>query len=851
MLRRFLPILVVSVASVTAAGASAPAYAQGDESSRESDRVVDEAVERLRNNPFFATYPERVRDLVDLLVEQRTPRADEALRKLLADPATPRGVVEKIAIACLHERTHRFVEDVAERLRRDGGGELERRLAATLLACPPGTVRRLAELARDADRTPGSRLVAIRLLGLTGDALALDTLAALWAGPEKEYREPARDAFDAIVPGGAASAAEASALAATLRREDVPLSEILRRLLRERNRVPAQTTGAVATSEYAALAREFLPRATLDQVIRLYVLGSPVPEVREMAVRRLAEFPWDASGETDGRLRAARALFEALRREDSAAVESAILGTLATLAPTLRGNVSSEEVQAVLLRLPRSRGTPRESRLLATKLLGELRDERALEGLQSEYDALGDGDPDGRFAILEALQQIPADLTPWFVQRIEGEANGRLVRKLVVLLHRGRDPAALACFRNLLATHPDQQVRWDVAKAVGTLWAGTGTTEARDVLLEVGLADADATVRTTCVAALGFPGPGKEAVVRRLQGVVGRDLDARVRLAAAKSIVDLDEAAAARNLAAFVADDAETWALLRDHLVDGLQRRDRTPERILEAAGDLAAANLRGRAIDLLERADALRPEVWDDAAGRSRMRERLVRLQLDERRPADAERTSRALLAAAGTDEDARRRAELLLAESLTASGVREKLLDAERRLEALAADARLDGLSTAVCAATLGACRLGLDDPLGALDALSAGAASDLPAPVRLRIEALVDEARAKTEEEKKRVMAWVEALSAPDAAAAETARTGLRSLGWRAARHLVRAADGARDLEALRRLLAAAEVVCGRPVAVLPASPTDAQVAAAGAAVREALGSISRPARISGTR
>lgn len=851
-LRTALPasllLTVVVAATGPRTGAWTEAHAQQDGAEqRARDREVDEAVERLRNNPFFASYPDRVRDLVHMLFEQRTPRADDALRRLLADASAQASVVEQIAAAALLDGSHRFVGDVVARVQREGGGTLEERLAPTLLHVPSGTVRRLGDIARDTPRPAGQRLAAVRLLGRTGDAAALDTLAALWAGPEREYREPARAAFDAILPGAAASAAEASSVVESIRREDLPVSEYLRRMLVQRARAGQGDRGSVSTGDYAQLAREFLPSATLDQVLRLYLADSPLADVRELAARRIAEFPWDAAGDPDGKLRAARAAFEALRREESAAVEAAILSALVSLAPALRGNVATEEIESVLVRVRTRESTSRETRLLATRLVGELREVRAVPALQAQYDALGDADPEARLAVLDALQQIPVDITPWLVERIEGQANVRIVRKLVVLLHRGRDPAAVASFRRLLETHPDQQVRWDVAKALGTLWAGTGAPEARDALLVVGVADADPTVRTTCVASLGFPGPGKDAVIARLQRVVAQDLDLRVRQAAAKSIMDLDEAATIRNLEAALADDPAIWSMVCNALVESLHRRDRSPDRVLEAATQLVAAGHRTLAIEVLEQADAARPELWDDTSGRARLRERLARLDLDAGRPAEAERVARALIAAA-PDDDAGRRGEILLCEALTASGVREKLLDAERRLETLTADLRLDASAAGLCAATLGACRLGLSDPVGALDALGGVRLADLPKDLRIRVEGLIDDARRKAEEERKVVLAWAEALSGPDAAAA---RAALTRSGWRAARHLTAALAEARDVAGLRRLLPSVEVVAGRSFAALGPQTTQEQATAVAQAAREALAAVARPARLSADR
>ena len=99
---------------------------------------------------------------------------------------------------------------------------------------------------------------------------------------------------------------------------------------------------------------------------------------------------------------------------------------------------------------------------------------------------------------------------PFFAWMID-ELRSQGIQTTKVLLNRADDPAAIGAFRRLLEKHPDQQVRWDVAKALGTLWAGRQLEGARDALLEVGLADADPTVRRTCAAALGSSGPRKKS----------------------------------------------------------------------------------------------------------------------------------------------------------------------------------------------------------------------------------------------------------------------------------------------------------------------------------------------------
>ena len=843
--RRFLHRLsaaLLFLAATIAGGATPAAQAQDDPAEA---RAVASDLDRLRNNTLWAGKPDRVRTNVIALLERRSARADAALRELLLDPRTHVNVVEQIASVTLLVTPHRLLDDTVERLRIDTGTDLERHLESALLHADIDVVARLGELARDVARSVAYRATAVRLLGRTGDAAAFPTVIELWTSPERELRDAARAAFDAIVPGGADTPEDARAFVDGLRRDDVPLIEALRRLLRDRSKpAAAPVAQGAGLQAYTDLALAMLPKATLDQLLHLYVLGSPDPQVRAAAVERLATYAYDDSSDPDSRVRAARALFLALRREDASVVERAIIGTLAALAPAVRGSVDTEELDAVLARVRPAGSVPRETRLLATRLVGELRDERGVPALEEAYRGLADGDAEARLAILDALQEIPVDRTAWLVESVRGERQPRILRKLVVLLGRSRSPASVAAFAALLGdtTNTDADTRRETAQALAAVWATRQDDAALRALVAPGLVDPDAGVRATAAGALGIAGPGRDVAMEGLLRAVRLDTDAGVRRAAARSVLLLDEEhATARLMDQFSAGD-DVFDVYRTHLVETL-RRDQSPDRVLAASDELVAARLRPFAVLLVQAAS---DASGDDVRGRGRVRERLARLYLDEGRSAEAERIARALAGPDSKDDAARDRAELILARALTASGEAQQLREAERRLRALRGTARLDAAADVEAAATLGDCLLRSGDAMGAADVLAVDV-RDAPAPVRLRLEQLRADAAQRIDGERRRVLALVDQLAGPDAAAARAALAAAPFSGD-AAWHLDRELAGTRDFATVRRLLVAVEVVTGVAPPTLADDASADRVAQVVAAARAALAKVPRAVRTS---
>ncbi|MCE9636519.1 MAG: HEAT repeat domain-containing protein [Planctomycetes bacterium] len=801
---RLLPIvLTLSCATAIVGGTSPLPTAIAQETPAEA-RALDADLERLRNSPFFARDPQRVRDLVTSLLKRGSTRADGVLRGLLLDARTEPNVVEQIASVTVLAEPHRLLDDVVDRLRAADPAGLEARLDAGFTRSDAAVVRRLVELCRDPSRTVAYRRTAVRLLSRTGDVSGLAVFADLWAGPDRDLREEARAAFDAVVPGGAVTVEEARVLVERIRRDDVPLADLLRRMLREKTQPVGLPTGPVAADDYRAIAMEMLQKATLEQLIRLYVLGSPLPDVRAAATKRLATFPYDEGADADGRVRAARALFQELRREDTSAVENEILTTLAVLAPSVRGNVSTAEMDALLARV-RPGAASRETRLRATRLVGELRDERAAPSLESAYLSFGDSDTDARLAILDALQELPVDRTEWLVARTAAERRPDVLRKLVLLLGRSREAASTEAFATLLRDRdratPD--VRRAAAEALATQWAASQSAAARAALVAAGLKDPDADVRTVAAGALGIAGGAPDSSVLAALLEIVKDTDGGVRHAAARSVIVLDESRATANLMGRFTDDSVVFEAYRDHFVD-VVRRDQAPDRMLAACDALAAAGLRPFAVQLLE---ATTDDVLPQSRGRSRLSMSLVALLLDEGRPGDAEPRARALVRGL-TDDATRDRATVLLARALTAGARPSGLAEAEQLLVAIRASGRLDRASDIDAAATLGDARLRRGDPLLALEVLEIDA-EGVPAPVRLRLEALRDDARVRVEAERKVLLSLVDGLGGSLAA---ECRAALLAKPGRAARFLSRELALRPDFATTRRLLDAVAVVTG---------------------------------------
>jgi HEAT repeat protein len=826
---RTLPALTAALLAVSAS------FARAQSEEEPPGKDLDELVARLRN-PFFAKQADRDLQIVQLLLRQKSAKADAYLRDLLADTGAHPTVVEQIVTATLIDADHRLLPDVVERLRREAGSALDRALdVAFLTYSDAALVQRLVVLASDDKRSAEFRVEAVEVLGRTGNPEALDALLDLWGGPRRELREPAARAFERILPVNAASREEAQSARESIR--GIPFSEALRRLVRKGGARPLPVASRDVEADYVRLASQMLPSATLQQVIESY-LPSSVPAVRAMAARRIAEFPFETSEATDEKVRAARECLAALRREDVESVELEIIAALTTRAQELRGAVGKEDLDALTARVRLGGRSSNAVRLASVRLLGDLRERDAAPVMREAFENLKDGDVELRLALLDALQQAPEDVTAWLIARLSVETHSRVVRKIVVLLNRASDPsAAIDAFTRLLASHADQQVRWDVAKSLGTLWATRQLPAARDALMGAGLADIDATVRRTSAASLAADGPGRDRVIERLRKVLESDPDMKVREAAAKAVVDLDETAAAKNLLPYLADDLDVWRLYRDHLVEDVRRRDKTPERVLAACDVLAEHGLRRLAVDLLTLVSAAHDGLWENEGGRGALLERLASLLLDQGDPDGARAAAQELVDLTPRDAGpARRRAELLLATAFCRSGRSDELADARRMLDALRYVEDLPAERRAEAAVELGDCLLRMSDPAAAVVVLSPVAArADLSAALVKRASVLLDDAKRRAEEDRKRIVAWVDALEGPQAAEAQA---GLRGFGARAALPVVALFDDAKDAASVRKLMRACAALTGKPAGDLRDDASAADIARAAEDAKSAL-------------
>ena len=256
---RTLPALTAALLLASATFARA----QSDDEPPGKD--LDELVARLRN-PFFAKQADRDLQIVQLLLRQKSAKADAYLRDLLADTGAHPTVIEQIVTATLIDADHRLLPDVVDRLRREAGSALDRALDVTFVTYSDAAlVQRLVVLASDDKRPAEFRVEAVEILGRTGNPEALDPLLDLWGGPRRELREPAAQAFERILPVYAASREEAQIARESIR--GIPFSEALRRLVRKGAPRPVPIASRDVEADYVRLAGQMLPSATLQQVI--------------------------------------------------------------------------------------------------------------------------------------------------------------------------------------------------------------------------------------------------------------------------------------------------------------------------------------------------------------------------------------------------------------------------------------------------------------------------------------------------------------------------------------------------------------------------------------------------------
>ncbi len=856
---RAVPWLLV-VASALGAAAR-PAAAQDPHPA--TDGAAAEAEDRARiedlvqslNNPVVARVPDELRQRIDRLLAARHPLAREALRAILRDTGARTAVVEQIVVGVLIDpHASDLVDDVVERLRIEQDSALAQRLDEPLLRwADTALVRRLAELAVDPARTRAYRLTAIGALGRTGHGAALAPLLDLWNARDAEVRLAASRAFVRIVPF-VSSKDEAAAVLAQLEGDALPLAEIFRRRLRELGAPHTAVRQSSYEAEYVALARAALPRLPLEDVLRLG-LASPLPDLRSAAAARLLSYPFDAEADpAAARIAAGKALLDALREEESATPESDLLDALFPLAAAVRENVSDDEMRALTSRVRAGGRTPLAVRRAAIRVLGALRDPRPVAVLEQEFDALRDTDPEVRIELLDALAASARDVTGWLSRRALEERDVRVARRMVLLLGQATDPAAAEVFVALVRdAHPDDTVRYYAAQALARLWAYDGLVEARDALVRYGLSDPALAVREVSVNGLANARPGDRApVLAALERALARpDEDAKVRVAAARALLDLDAAGALARLAPHFVHGA-VWDVYRARRVEDLRGAHVSVEDILHESDALWTMPLEGarpRALDLLQAVVDAGTGLYEGRSGRGVVRERLARRLIEAGRPLEACAVAESLLAQPPRDDDPRVRWRLLLARAQRATGVTERVQKAERDLLALAGEPGVSPDTRALAVLERAHALLLLGDPseaqraLAAIDELAA-ARFDEEDVARLR--RLRADAKAGSDAERARVLELAQALDTR-----QDAREALAALGWRAARQIDDLLGGAPDLARARPLVRAAGVLVGRELS-LAETATPAQVAEAVREARLALSAyLTRPSAGNGSR
>ena len=679
-------------------------------------------VESLRNGMLARRDEAHALALTQRLLSHQDPRADRGLSDVLNDSSVPLSIIRQLIVAALIEPQKRLLPAVINRLLQDRDSDFDASLDGLIRANANSVlVHKLAALAIDPTQREGIRIEAARTLGRTGKAAALDPLAKLWGSANQLMRRTAGTAFARIMPVGFASGEEAQKALGDLRRRGLTPWDFVVEKLAER-RLSQTTPVADIESEHLRLALALVERADLDQLLTLYVQSS-VPAVRRVGIARVAAFPYDSeagvTARAAARRKAGQALLLAVPTETDAAARDGLYQALNVLVGDLQDwKVPDVAYAAVLRHAHPVSGEKSSLRRNAIRFLGKLRDARALEPLQTMYDEFGDADWTTRVTILDALDSIaPKQLLGWMIARVRGELHEDVSSRLILLIGGSQDPAAVAPLRELLTEHANQRVRWKAGRELGVLWKEKGFADARMALLEVGLKDPNHTVRITASDALSQAGEvdsGNRAALIALQERVETDDDERVRAAAARSILSLDEGGGVAYLQNSFAESDTIWALYQKTVVDEAMARG-SPARAVAAATFLASRDrpeLLARAFTLLEAMAAARgganatASLWtvgSDQPVRGVVRRQLAALLLDYDRPADALRWLEQLLAANRRPTDPYAEWQWMAARALRALALVEperaadKLVTARRHLDAARATEELSAVMLA----------------------------------------------------------------------------------------------------------------------------------------------------------
>ncbi len=793
---------------LVALGAAAPsALAQPVE---DESYIVEKATS-LRN-PTLARRPIVLFVTVQKVLQADSRRADDVLRAILGDLSDRRIVaVEQIMRATIVGPHRRLLPEIVERLRIEGESETALEAYGALgVNADSELSAALTELVADTERAVAFRGIALRMLWRTGRSAAVAVLADYWEQAEPDLKAEAALGFQHLVPG-VTTPEQARAYVQSFRDGQFPEREALRthadELWKVAQGVP-EPREVPDQDYYEASLLALLPRATLDQVIEIY-LDPRSLTLCEAGVLRLADFPFKDGDEIVDRRRAGETLLQLLPVDLDERVELAVIETLGGLTAGLKGYVNREQYEQLSRRVKRPALYSRGIQRATIRFVGRLEDERGVTLLQERFDSLRDTDPILRLEILSALAHIKVPLTDWLILRAggadgtSGEADKRVLVQLLAMLRTAKGDQVTSLYRRLLEEEDqDGDVQSVAVKGLGNLWTHDQLPAARAALVELGLKSPEPLARQRAAEALGAPssaGGDDEAVVSALLAALDDEQLPGVREAIASAVIALDLPGSTWHLLGHFRDPrAEIWRIYRERLLDdAVSNVD--PIKVLDAADLLAKSELGSRAMDLLGEAAKKRPGLWPATSGeravkRGSIRARLVEELLVHGGSREALPIARELAETVAQKSDPELYWRFLLARTLRQLAgpdvTAPELGDAKRELEALVKKGAL--LEPALLArvlyelaalmATRGDYAYAVD-VLERLDALTGEIPSDVVASRAATDEAWLS-AAAK---ERDNVTALIDDLVSGDPVKEAAADQALQELGPRAALHV----------------------------------------------------------------
>ena len=514
---------------------------------------------------------------VNRLIREGKPGAIEGLRELLQAESSPPDLKLLIITGVLYHDSGQVLLDDALLVTATATDEtfLEQVRTKVHWARSPVLVKALAARAGDRAKDAPSRLVSIDLLGSSKAKEAVDALISLWEVGLEPFGAAARAALDQVLPLHFHSAAEAREFwdsNSTKARETI-LDEALRKTGN------GDGTGTGTQKQLLIkLAKSVLPDVSLARIVEQYLGCREVFELRRMGAERLGSYPYAelAAAEAEGRKAAAAGLMAALEAEDVPEVEVALLISARALTAELRAAAADRIRELCLARL--NSDSP-EVRLAAVQAAGELKDQQAVDVLTARYDRLTDQENDLRLAILDAVELSGNGNSVWVHQKLkDGEPDEDVVLRLIPILKKYKDKPdsdPIAFVPTLVEILRDRsrsaRVRREAVIAIGLIGVPVGNKEAIDALAISGLADEDPSVRDIAASQLGRAPAVDGKVVEMLRARLGEvEKEERVRLSAARSLLNLRRAAAVPYLKSHLGDDGFWQETVRSFLARNL-----------------------------------------------------------------------------------------------------------------------------------------------------------------------------------------------------------------------------------------------------------------------------------------